>query len=491
VPTTAPVLMDARAAARALETAIKDPRTPHTVADAAAESGLPLRDAERGMHELTSEYRGHLRVTDKGDLLYVFPNGFTKPWQTRDAFDRAFERFGKAFVGVGRFVVRAWLMIVLLAYAAIFLAVIIGAAFTRQGNDNRRGGGMGGEIGLVLFRVLGDALFWTFHPFSPFYVGYGGYGAYDSNAYGRQRSRSRDKTPFYEKVNRFFFGPTPPAEEPNDMAKRVLAQIRASEGRIGLADVMRVTGLPRDEADPLMARLMLDYDGDVQVSEEGGITYTFAAIRKTALDGASATAPGAAWDRKKELLPLTGNDGSSNLLVAGLNVFNGLMAFWAIGADLTINKLPFIFGKIPIAMLPWTGTPIVLGIIPLVMSAALFLLPLGRALMRPAKARKVERENARLAVLRTILSRVKAHEPVTDSALVAAWKQATGHEPESKELTREVVALGGDVDLDKSGEEVRYRFVDLETEAQALDEERAEASDEEKRVGKVEFASDN
>jgi hypothetical protein len=484
--------MDARAAARALESSLKDPRTPHTIADAAAESGLALRDAERGMHELTSEYRGHLRVTDKGDLLYVFPNGFTKPWQTRDAFDRAFTRFGKAFVGVGRFVVRAWLMIVLLAYAAIFLAVVLGAMFTRQGNDNRRGGFAGGEIGLVLFRVLGDALFWTFHPFSPFYVGYGGYSANTgySNGYGRQRQRGRDKTPFYEKVNRFFFGPTPPVEEPNTMAKTVLAQIRASEGRIGLADVMRVTGLPRDQADPLMARLMLDYDGDVHVSEDGGITYTFAAIRKTALDGA-ASAPGAAWDRKKELPPLTGNDASSNLLVAALNGFNGLMAFWAIGADLTLNKLPFIFGKIPIAMLPWTGTPIVLGIIPLVMSAALFLLPIGRALARPAKARKVERENGRLAVLRAILSRVKAKEPVTDKALVDAWKQATGHEPASKELTREVVALGGDVDLEKSGEDVRYRFVDLETEAQALDEERAEASEEEKKVGKVEFASDN
>jgi hypothetical protein len=54
-----------------------------------------------------------------------------------------------------------------------------------------------------------------------------------------------------------------------------------------------------------------------------------------------------------------------------------------------------------------------------------------------------------------------------------------------------VVALGGDVDLEASDKDVKYRFVDLETEAQALDEERAEASDDEKKVGKIEFASDN
>ena len=66
------------------------------------------------------------------------------------------------------------------------------------------------------------------------------------------------------------------------MERRILAEIRAQKGRIGLADVMRVTGLPREEADPLMARLMLDYEGDVEVSEEGGIIYRFEALRKTA-----------------------------------------------------------------------------------------------------------------------------------------------------------------------------------------------------------------
>jgi hypothetical protein len=38
---------------------------------------------------------------------------------------------------------------------------------------------------------------------------------------------------------------------------------------------------------------------------------------------------------------------------------------------------------------------------------------------------------------------------------------------------------------------VRYRFVDLETEAAALEAEREAASDEEKKVGRVIFASDN
>ena len=74
-------------------------RRPMTVADAAVATGLPLRDAEAGLHWLTSEYRGHLRVTEDGDLVHVFPHGFTKPWETREAFARLAARVGQGLLG--------------------------------------------------------------------------------------------------------------------------------------------------------------------------------------------------------------------------------------------------------------------------------------------------------------------------------------------------------------------------------------------------------
>ena len=47
----------------------------------------------------------------------------------------------------------------------------------------------------------------------------------------------------------------------------------------------------------------------------------------------------------------------------------------------------------------------------------------------------------------------------------------------------------GDVDTGPEGQ-VRYRFADLEAEAEALEDERARASETEARLGKVVFASD-
>ena len=485
--------MEPRDAAGVLASSLGASTEPVTIADAATKSGLPLRDAERGLHWLTHEYRGHLRATSEGDLLFLFPTGFTKPWETRDAFDRALAAAGRGLASAARFVVRAWLTIVLLAYAAIFLAVLVGLTFARSGSDDRRGRGgfAGGEIAYVLLRVLGDALFWTFHPFSPLGYGYGYErgGVEAPRARSRRGAEDREGTPFYEKVNRFFFGPTPPPEDPRAQERQILAAIRAQKGRIGLADVMRVTGLPRDQADPLMARLMLDYEGEVDVSEGGGILYRFTALRKTAAD-APEEPPRPAWSRVRTLLPLTGNGFGANVAIVALNGFNLLMSLFALDAGLTLEKLRLLFSRVPIEAIPDSGTAIALGVVPLVMSLALFALPLARAAFRPLEARRIARENARLAVLRAVVSRVEAKAPVTDAALAAAWKGASGRPPESIELTREVVALGGDAEIQESGE-VRYRFPDLETEEAALEEERATAADAEKRVGEVVFASDD
>ena len=478
--------MEPREAAQVLERALKDPKRPMTVADVAAESGLATRDAEAGLHFLTSEYRGHLRVTDDGDLVHVFPTGFNKPWETRDAIDRAFSSVGRGLFGIGRFVVRAWILVVMVAYALLFLALVIGLTFARQGNDRDRGPGLN-FMGVIL-RVLAEAFFWTFHPFSPFYAGYA--PMYAAPPIARQRRRAaEDDVPFYHKVNRFVFGPEVPPEDPHAMRAKILAEIRAQKGRIGLADVMRVTGLPRDEADPLMARLMLDHEGTVEVAEQGGIIYRFESLRRTAESEGHAAPQRPAWETPRRVVPLTGNGAGSNVAISLLNLFNMSMGAWVMAHGLTISNILLLFSKHPPRFLPDDGLPIALGLVPAAFSLMLFVLPIVRATFQGRKARRVADENARLGILREVLARAPKKEPVPDETLRKAYRVATGKEASSKEITKRVVELGGDVDVGPQGE-VRYRFADLEAEAEALDEERAHASDAEARLGRVVFASD-
>jgi hypothetical protein len=486
---SSPTFMRAEKAAEAIR-AHADPLVPLTVADAAAKTGLALRDAESGLNWLSKEYRGQLRVTSEGQLVHRFPYGFTKPWAKADARRRVLGAVGHGLLATLRFVVRAWVAIVLVGYAAFFVALILAMTFARQGNDSRRSndGLPGGVMAYAFMRVVMDALFWTFHPWSPFsvYSGYGYGGAYDRGYAPARRSRE-PKVPLYERVNRFFFGPHPTPEDPLADERRLVAAVRAGKGRIGLADVMRVTGLPREQADPLMAKLMLDYDGDVAVSEEGGIVYRFPEIRKTASETPEPE-PAPAWTRVKPLEPLTGNSLGANLAVVGLNAFNLVMGFWAIGNGLTIERLSHLFDRVPYPIVD-TGTPIALGVIPIIFSTLLFVVPLARALTRPLRKRRAVEEKARLAVLRVVLDRVHDKEPVTDRTVADAWRTAVGREADPKRLDRELVALGGDVDIQPDGQ-TRWRFVDLETEAAAVAAEREAATDEEARLGKVVFATD-
>jgi len=266
-----------------------------------------------------------------------------------------------------------------------------------------------------------------------------------------------------------------------------VAAIRVGKGRIGLADVMRVTGLPRERADPLMAKLMLDYDGDVAVSDDGGLVYRFPEMRKTASD-VREVEPSPAWSRVKPVDPLTGNSLGANFAIAGLNAFNFFMGLWAIQNGLTLERVSHLFDRVPYPIVA-DGTPIVLGIVPVVFSALLFVLPVVRALARPARLRKAAEEKARLAVLRVVLERVRAKEPINDRSVADAWRTASGRPPPSKRIDHELVALGGDVEIQPDGQ-TRWRFPDLETEAAAVAAEREAAGDDEARLGRVVFATD-
>ncbi|NUP14244.1 MAG: hypothetical protein HOW73_50055 [Polyangiaceae bacterium] len=475
--------MKPQVAADALRKSLEPARRDFTVADAAASSGLSLVDAEQGLHALVSEYRGHLRVTEEGEIVFRFPHGFSKPWETTDRLTAFFRSIGRGLEGAARFVVRAWVSIVLVGYVVIFVAILLAFAFSRSSDD--RGNGRSGVWMYGLFRLLSEALFWTFHPFSPFYEST--YAA--ARPIRGRRSWDQPEVPFYERVDRFFFGPKDPPRDPTESQRAVLAEIRAGKGRIGLADVMRVTGLPRETVDPMMSKLMLDYGGSVEVSEEGGIAYRFPALRKTVEQGETRRAQ-PIWTRREEVPPITGNPEGSDFLIGALNAFNLIASGVMILKGLTLERLIATFSNVPPDQIPAPGLPIVLGVVPFVFSLLLFLLPLGRLALRRRKIKAVQRENGRRAVLRAVLEGAKSGG-VSDEELKHRYRVASGAEPTDEEITKQVVALGGDVDLARAGEGVRYRFQDLELEAKAVQAEREAASEEEAKVGKVIFSSED
>ena len=114
-----------------------------TVADAATRSGLPAHEAAEGLTALAATYSGHLAATEKGELIYQFPRGLVRSDRPGLA-TRVGRAIAKVAVGVTRFVVRAWVSVVLVGYALVFVGLAVAMASSRDDD-----GGIGDRKSVV------------------------------------------------------------------------------------------------------------------------------------------------------------------------------------------------------------------------------------------------------------------------------------------------------------------------------------------------------
>ena len=81
------------------------------------------------------------------------------------------------------------------------------------------------------------------------------------------------------------------------------------------------------------------------------------------------------------------------------------------------------------AHLEGDGTAVALGVVPLLFSLAILLMPLGRALLRPMREARAAKERARLSVVRVVVNNAKDANSVSERALTTSWKSAAGSYP--------------------------------------------------------------
>jgi hypothetical protein len=447
--------MEPDQAAGVLRTALAGQTGDATVADAAARSGLALRDAELGLHRLLSAHLGHLSVTDKGELLFRFPTGFAIDYERRGRAQALVRRVGRGVAGIAKWIVRVGLAVFLVGYAVVFaLGLLVGAiALSIAAEDSAPLEGAGFLL-WGMADLVGDALFWGFHPRASL-VGDG---------------EHRHPRAFYERVNRLFFGPPREAGDPHATRKLLASEIRARSGRIGLGDVVRVTGLPRAEAEATVSRLLVDYDGQVDVTEDGAIVYRFPELRPTAGPKALPAAPvspvPAIWRGALEKEPFTGNSTGSNVGILMLTAFVGAMG----------------------GMGTWLGLPLWAAELPLFATLVFMTVPLVRIPFFVARRGAIEEENGRRALLRVVHESACEAQAIDEDDVAAAWQGAAGRPIAVPDLRRMLVEMGGEATVDELARAL-WRFPDLELELHALAVERSTADDSERDAGTIEFTS--
>ena len=420
-----------------------------TKADAMTVSGLPEAETERALSVLLKEYRSHLAATDSGELVYEFDPAFQRrgalTWRERLAAAGALAWTGFTFL------FKVSIVVTLVVYFVMFVAMLLALIVARRSDDDDdRGFGFG----------FAD-LFWIWG-WDP---GFGGTSA-------RRRLASRPRKPFYKSVFDFVFGPPRVKADPLGDEKEILSAIRARKGRIGAVDLVQLMGWDFDKAEEEITRLLCDYGGEPEVTEEGVVVYVFRDLRKTAAgENLQTVGARAAWERLEQPTLMTGNSSGANTAIGFFNAFNLAAPFWIV---------PMFELKTHISL---AAASVWLHEFPAAFSAVFFAIPLGRLVREKLQARSRARRNARRSLLRWIFA--------APAELRAA--EAIAPEPAlARALERDLVRLGGDVALepDERGR-VRYHFPRIHRELTVLERERARAASEEKSPGAIVFSSES
>ena len=432
-----------------------------TRADAVALTGLPNDAAEPALKSLVATYKSHLAVTDEGELVYEFDPSLERRDKVtlRERLQAAGQVAWKGF----QFLFKIWIVVTLVAYVVAFVAMMLSLIVARSSSDrdDRRGGDGFGFPWLW---------FWLMPDLAP--PGYG----YGRDRYGRplRRPANAPKKRFYLSVFDFVFGPKTAPHDPREADKRLLAFLRDHKGRVTAAELSALTGLSLASAEEELTRLMVEYDGEVEVADDGTLLYVFEDVLPSA--SAAGTRWTWAWDAADPVPPLTGNTSGTNGVIgafAGFNLF----------ASMTIA--PAFLQRFHLPTEPWTFW---LTVFPLVFSAIFFAVPAARWAIRKRKLQKRERRQLRRELLREIWA--QPGEPRDPAELAARASQRTGvPDGEAQKMLDTLVRdLDGDVTTDAEGR-MRYLFPRLAEEQRAVEKARAAAPD--KQLGEVIFSSED
>jgi len=397
---------------------------------------------------LLKEYRSHLAATESGELVYEFDPAFQRrgalTWRERLAAAGAVLWAGFAFV------FKVSIVVTLVVYFVLFVAMLLALIVARRNDDDDDRGGFG--FGFAdLFWI------WGWDP------GFGGRHAH-------RRIGGQPRKPFYKSVFDFVFGPPRAKQDALADEKEILAAIRARKGRIGAVDLVQLMGWDFERAEEEATRLLADYGGEPEVTDDGVVIYVFRDLRKTASGGQlDKVRPRSAWERLERPVPLTGNSSGTNTAIGFFNAFNLVAPFWIV---------PLFEMKTQISL---QGMSVWLHDFPAAFSAVFFAVPLARLARDRLQLRARTRRNSRRSLLAHIFA-----APAQPRSL-----EAIAPDPALAEaLQRDLVGLGGDVEPDDQGR-VHYLFPRIQRELAALERARGQAAADETHPGAIVFSSDN
>lgn len=242
-----------------------------TIGDVASKGGLKLNEAQKALQALAADTNGFLEVSDEGDVLYVFPKDYRAKLAAK-SFRIKLEPFVEKAKSAAEYIVRVSFGTALIASIVLVYTTIIALLSSRSDEDNRgRRGGRSYDSGFTFYLNPAD-LFWYWDPYY----------------YRRRRIQKEDDgMNFIESVFSFVFGDGDPNQGIEDERWKLIGQYISSNGGVVTAEEL-APYLDLETADnnlvdeSYILPVLLRFEGQPEVDEEGNILYRFPSLQRTA-----------------------------------------------------------------------------------------------------------------------------------------------------------------------------------------------------------------
>ncbi len=248
-----------------------------TVGDVAAQAGLDVNLAERGLLVLASAAGGQLQVAESGEVVYLFSKDFQTvlrnkffQLQVKEWLDRIWQSvFYLIRISFGI------VLMVLIALAIVAIIILVLAVNSSRDDNNDNGGGIG------MPNMGFPDLFWIFYP--------NYYDRYDRPSPRRRNQGTTSDINFLEAVFSFLFGDGNPNADLEERRWQAIATvIRNNRGAViaeQVAPFLDDVGTGYDqEYEQYMLPVLARFNGRPEVSPEGQIVYHFPDLQTTVVE---------------------------------------------------------------------------------------------------------------------------------------------------------------------------------------------------------------
>jgi len=462
-----------------------------TAADICAATALSIHEVRELLPTAADEYSGHLKVTQSGEIIYHFPNGFTSRYRGLGAsLKKAFGFCKNALKTASVFLFKVWIMVMLVGYFVLFIAlalasVVLSAAVqSKSSNNNRRNVSFGPNLFGLIWRI------WFYSEITrPRY----------GNGHGHAAQNKTPKRPMHKAIFSFVFGEDDPNKDWEERKnKAIITYLQAKRGIISLTEFMAFTGENSVDAEKSILGFCSKYGGSPEATEDGTIIYRFDELLLRAGSGSFAELS----PPVKRLKTFSVNPKSMNGWFTVINavnlIFGSYFLFQSFAAGRLITEIQYQSASYLYAFThllmetimpePHNFIRIVLGFTPLLFSFFFWLIPLARYFLEKGENNGIKLENFKRIAFGKIWSspvNVDINNLITPVPECRPENPATAGDRAVKELG---AISNVEVEQNENGK-MLYSFRELENEKCAIEKYRAAVDTERSRLGETLFDS--